>query len=566
MRGDRYVLWALGALALITIPLTLASHLTFAVLGQGKGSWNPVVLALQLAQGGTGLSGRGLIVLAVVTLSFYALAFAIGLGVYVARTPRQRGDEAARLAGTKATTQAIREKKVRAKADKFGLDSTHRPGYPIGRAVADGGAIFADFEAVATVIAGPRTGKTTAIAVPIILSTRGPVLATSNKRDIVDATMFVRKERTREPVWVFDPSSIRKQVATCFWNPLEFVRDQDHYDGSIVSRASRLSAIMGDAARSTDGKGTYSAFWDGGGDRIRGQLIAAAALGGYTMSDVYAWASAEVDTRPVEILHDAGLAIMAKSLESAINLPHETRGGMWACARQGLEWVEDPSFNQWWQPDDRRTEFEPHEFVTTCQTLYSLSRDESQATPLVAALTAVTCLAAEFQAEARGGRLALPMMVVLDEAANVCPWRDLPKLYSHFGSKGICLVTILQSWSQGSDVWGETGMAKLWSASNIALYAGGVKETSALENFSKMIGVHYVDQHSTSTTQGVTSYSNAVESQERPIARVDELAALPEWRAWLFATHARPLMIELVPWFKTSDQQAVAQSLKRALA
>ena len=54
MRGDRYVLWALGALGLITIPLTLASHLTFAVLGQGKGSWNPVVLTLQLAQGEQG--------------------------------------------------------------------------------------------------------------------------------------------------------------------------------------------------------------------------------------------------------------------------------------------------------------------------------------------------------------------------------------------------------------------------------------------------------------------------------------------------------------------------------
>lgn len=146
------------------------------------------------------------------------------------------------------------------------------------------------------------------------------------------------------------------------------------------------------------------------------------------------------------------VAIMAKSLESSINLPHETRGGMWACTRQGLEWVEDPSFNQWWQPENTRTEFKPHEFVATHQTFYSLSRDESQATPFVAALTAVTCLAAEFQAEMRGGRLALFMMVVLNGVANVCPWRDLPKLYSHFGSKGICLVIILQSWSQGSDV------------------------------------------------------------------------------------------------------------------
>jgi hypothetical protein len=40
---------------------------------------------------------------------------------------------------------------------------------------------------------------------------------------------------------------------------------------------------------------------------------------------------------------------------------------------------------------------------------------------------------------------------LLDEAANVCRWRDLPNLYSHYGSRGIVLMTILQSWSQGVD-------------------------------------------------------------------------------------------------------------------
>lgn len=47
------------------------------------------------------------------------------------------------------------------------------------------------------------------------------------------------------------------------------------------------------------------------------------------------------------------------------------------------------------------------------------------------------------------GRLATPLLGILDEAANVCRWKALPDQYSHYGSRGI----ILQSWSQGVEVW-----------------------------------------------------------------------------------------------------------------
>jgi hypothetical protein len=35
------------------------------------------------------------------------------------------------------------------------------------------------------------------------------------------------------------------------------------------------------------------------------------------------------------------------------------------------------------------------------------------------------------------------MTGVPDEAANVCRWRELPNLYSHYGSRGVALMTIL---------------------------------------------------------------------------------------------------------------------------
>ena len=54
------------------------------------------------------------------------------------------------------------------------------------------------------------------------------------------------------------------------------------------------------------------------------------------------------------------------------------------------------------------------------------------------------------RAEQAGGRLDPPMVLILDEAANICRIADLPDLYSHLGSRGMIPVTILQSYEQGA--------------------------------------------------------------------------------------------------------------------
>jgi len=76
------------------------------------------------------------------------------------------------------------------------------------------------------------------------------------------------------------------------------------------------------------------------------------------------------------------------------------------------------------------------------------------------------------------------MVAVLDEAANVCRWPELPNLYPHYGSRGSCITTILQSWSQGVEVWGRDGMRKLWSAANVKVDGGRVSDVEFLSKLS----------------------------------------------------------------------------------
>ena len=143
------------------------------------------------------------------------------------------------------------------------------------------------------------------------------------------------------------------------------------------------------------------------------------------------------------------------------------------------------------------------------------------------------------------------MLAVLDEAANVCRWRELPDLYSHYGSRGIILMTFLQSWSQGVSVWGDEGMNKLWSAANLKIFGGGISETGFLRTMSDLLGDYDMVQRQAGYSRGRTSITHSITRDT--ILSVDQLAALPRGRAVLIASGARPLLMRTIPWMKRKD-------------
>ena len=172
------------------------------------------------------------------------------------------------------------------------------------------------------------------------------------------------------------------------------------------------------------------------------------------------------------------------------------------------------------------------------------------------ALTVAVIEAAQEHAKNQpGGRLTLPMLVELDEAANVCRWDQLPDLYSHFGSRGICVDTILQSFPQGVQAWGEAGMKKMWNASNVNVYGGGSKDDDFLQDLSSLIGTHYSDSVQTSTSSSGTSTSRSKDGMSRPIATVSDLHSMPAGRAWVFASGARPVLIRLIPFWESNKKR-----------
>lgn len=176
-------------------------------------------------------------------------------------------------------------------------------------------------------------------------------------------------------------------------------------------------------------------------------------------------------------------------------------------------------------------------------TLYSLSKEgRGSAGPLVTALTvAVTEAAEQLAKTSPGGRLPVPLVAVLDEAANVCRWHELPNLYSHYGSSGIVMMTILQSWSQGVEVWGRDGMRKF------------------LSEVSQLVGDDDLRQLSTSYGKGGRSTSRSTRRER--VLEVSELGALPRGRALLIASGVPPTLIKTVPWMAGPRAEEVRASI-----
>ena len=158
------------------------------------------------------------------------------------------------------------------------------------------------------------------------------------------------------------------------------------------------------------------------------------------------------------------------------------------------------------------------------------------------------------QAEARGGRLDPPLVVVLDEAASVAPIRDLPKLYSHFGSRGILPVTILQSLPQGETVWGKTGMAALWSAATIKLVGAGTDDEDTATRISHLVGDHAVATVSVSTGRGG---SRSTSLTHRPVLTAAQVRALPKGTALLLATGTPATLLRLHPYYRGPHAHAI---------
>ncbi|MFF7987725.1 type IV secretory system conjugative DNA transfer family protein [Streptomyces sp. NPDC007901] len=415
-----------------------------------------------------------------------------------------------------------------------------------------GPELRSSYEDVELDLMAPRAGKSTGIAVPRVLRAQGAVLLTSNKSDVYAVTRAERAKTGR--VWTFDPQGIAHAPREMWWNILA--------DCHTIEGARRLA---GHFVASVNDDQSKKDFWISAAQNTLTALFLAAARGKASVLDLLAWLADPADRAPIDLLRDVNMVAMAEQLQGTVRGAVETRDGIYETARQCVACLLDPEIVAWVTPDPNLPEFRPHEHVLGQDTLYLLSKDGGgSAAGVIAGLADATMRAGVVAAERMGGRLDPPMTAVLDEAANVCRISDLPDLYSHFGSRGINVVTLLQSYRQGSRVWGEAGMDALWSAATIKLLGAGLDDADFVEKISKLVGQHDVRTPSYSKSKDGTSRSYSYRQDQ--VLPPDRIRALPKGTALLLATGVRPALIRLRPWYKEPGADLISAAAKAETA
>ena len=154
------------------------------------------------------------------------------------------------------------------------------------------------------------------------------------------------------------------------------------------------------------------------------------------------------------------------------------------------------------------------------------------------------------------------MTVVLDECANICKIDRLPQLASHLGSKSICVDAIFQSEAQTVAVWGPDRARALWGAATVRILGAGLQDYDFLTKISGLIGTHKIRERSYSwSSQGNTT---SVQYVREPIMPVEDIGRLKKTNALLIRQEARPVLIDLVPWYTEPDSGDITERRDRA--
>lgn len=386
------------------------------------------------------------------------------------------------------------------------------------------------------IIVGPtQTMKTSGFAVPAILEWEGPVLATSVKADLVRDTLGWRSSTGR--VWLYDPTA-STGLPTAGWSPLA---SSLNWTG-----ARRMAAALCSAARA-NGDGLAEAdFWYATAGKLLAPLLLAAAASGQTMTDVVRW----VDTQEVDevdaILNALAIPEATQAAWASWRREDRQRSSIYTTAETVIEAFADPSITA----SSYRSEIDAAALLDGgAHSLFvcAPTHEQRRLRPLFSALVSQVLLSAYERATLRGEPLDPPLLVVLDEAANVAPLPELDTIAATAAGHGIQLVSIWQDMAQISARYGPRA-ATVVNNHRAKVVLSGISDPATLEHVSLLVGEQDVPQSST-TTDAEGRRSTTESTSRQRLAPADALRRIQPGQGVLVYGHLPPARLSLRPWF-----------------
>jgi type IV secretory pathway TraG/TraD family ATPase VirD4 len=414
-----------------------------------------------------------------------------------------------------------------------------------------GGALRTPPDCAAIVVGPPRAGKTRKVIAPTLACWAGPALVTSTKGDILKTAAH----RARlGPVAVYDPTgSLGCPEVSVGFTPLSRCGT---WDGAVEVAAALLSPASADESVR---HGEHFAI---AARALLAPLFHAAALSGGGIDRARGWLGRSEFSQPAEILRAAGAQIALEELSGvAAQAVGDYRTSVLGTAQVALAWASRAAVRASTDPQIT-PQVDLGELIAQQGTLYvvSPSRIQEELAPLIAALLDGLCAhAIDLAITSPAGRLEHPLLLALDEVANIAPIRSLPRLLSEGIQQGIVPVLGLQDMSQARARWGEHETATMWSTPALRLVLAGVADPYTAQLVSDACGEQLVWRpqisENTSTShqverQGKTytgGDSHSYAQQRERAVQPSDLRAMPAGRALALPQGREPIGVDLFP-------------------
>jgi type IV secretion system protein VirD4 len=178
------------------------------------------------------------------------------------------------------------------------------------------------------------------------------------------------------------------------------------------------------------------------------------------------------------------------------------------------------------------------------------SHEQHRVQGLFAALVSAVVSEVVERAHRAGQALSPPLLVVLDEAANIAPVRDLDTLASTAAGLGLQLVTVCQDLAQLAARYGDERARTVANNHRAKVLLSGVSDLSTLDFMSALAGEQALREESMTRDLRDGRLTRAESTVYRRLAPTDALRCIRPGRAVLVYGHLPPARLTLRPWYR----------------
>jgi type IV secretion system protein VirD4 len=446
---------------------------------------------------------------------------------------------------TVATVTARRAGRLAASSPSCTRRARRRGGSP---SVSTTGKLIVAERRVSVLGVGPaQSGKSTGLIVPAILEWAGP--------GALDVDQSRRRPRHPQPrartvgeVFIFDPTGCTGLQHTP-WSPIAAAHT---WEGARRTAANLLGVADQGAGRSAD-----DSFWKPAGARYLAPLLLAAAHGGARDGRRPALGRHQRRRRARPSCSNACpvrrcQAGRLEALRSVWKADTGFRSSLMQTIATGLDAWHEPAIAA---ATVGESQISAQRLLAGTNTLYLIAPAHEQRrlrglfTALVADITA-----GAFERSAQTGRpIDPPLLLALDEAANIAPLPNLDEIASTGPGQGVQLLTILQNISQASDRWGKDRAETIIANHRARLFCSGIGDRATLDYLRQTLGDEEIDRISTHRQSPLATGSRTYSSEFRAIAAPHRVRQADTNTALLIYGRLQPAWVNLRPWYANRE-------------